>query len=88
MLRALKSFVHFLFGRTLEFLSTRENVIIIQMYPKDRTLAVSYKKQVQTAQFGTNVIKNMMRGGIEFEKNSFEVFNAAAILLAQIIKKQ
>lgn len=77
-----------LFRRPLEFLRTRENVVIIQMYPKDRTLAVSYKGQVRTAQFGSNAMKNMMRSELEFQEHSLTVFQAAASLLLQIINRK
>lgn len=72
--------------KPLDVLGTRENVLIIQIYPKRRALSVSYKKQVKTATFTNNAIKNMLRGGLEFESNSFQVLGAAANLIAQIIK--
>lgn len=69
----------------LSVLGTRENVLIIQIHPKRRAVSVSYKKQVKTAKFSNNAIKNMLKGGVEFESNSFQVLGAVANLIAQII---
>jgi hypothetical protein len=70
----------------LNVLTTRENVVIIQIHPKQQVVSVSYKKDVRTAKFSNNVIKNMLKGGLDFESNTFEVLGAVARLIAQIIK--
>lgn len=69
----------------LNILSTRENVMIIQIHPKRRVISVSYKKNIKTAQFDDNAIHNMLHGGLEFEQNTFTVLGAVARLIAQII---
>jgi len=88
MLRQLYNRFRAFASRPLEVLKTRQNVIIIQMYPKDRAIAVSYKGQVRTAQFQNNDMKNMLRSHLDFEEYSFEVFQTAANLLMQIINRQ
>lgn len=72
----------------LSILSTRENVIIIQIYPKRHAIAVSHKRRTKTAYIDDNSIKNMMRGGLAFDQNSYTVLKAAATLLKQIINEQ
>lgn len=69
----------------LTFFKTKQNVLIIQMYPKQQVMSVSYKGQVKTAQFHDDSIKQMLKGGKHFEEDTFNVFGAAVRLIAQII---
>ena len=83
MLRALAKK---LFSKNpLVFFKTRKNVLIIQMYPKEQVMSVSYKGQVKTAQFHDDSIKQMLKGGKHFEDDTFNVFGAAVRLVAQMI---
>lgn len=74
------------FLEPLSVLATKENVIIVQIHPKRRVIALSYKRTIKTAQFQDNSIKNMLKGGMEFRKNAEPVIIAIAQLLEQLIQ--
>jgi hypothetical protein len=73
------------FQNPIHIFSTKENVVIIQIYPDKQALSLSYKGQVKTAKFADNSIKRMLKGGKDFEKETFNVFGAVVRLIAQTI---
>jgi hypothetical protein len=66
--------------------TTRENVMIIQLFPKKQAISVSYKGQVRKGRFDDDTIKRMLKGGKHFEKDTFSVFGAVVRLIEPIIK--
>ncbi len=69
----------------INIFTTRENVMIIQLYPKKGVLSVSYKGKVKTGKFSDNTIRRMLKGGNHFQKDTFSVFGAVVQLIEQII---
>ncbi len=63
---------------------TDDNVLLIQAYPKRRTMAVSYKGKIKTGKFEENTIRNMLHGK-KFEKNTQTFVGAIARLIEQLI---
>lgn len=86
MLQKLKQVLSKL-DRPLTFLKTKQNVVIIQLFPKKNVLSVSYKGEVRTAQFNDTSLRRMMKGGKHFEDDTFNVFGAVVHLIADIIKQ-
>lgn len=73
----------------LHIFRTRENVVLIHLYPKKRVIAVSYKGAVRKGVFDDNAIRNMMANN-DFNKHAVEVLGAVGTLLEQLVvyKKQ
>jgi hypothetical protein len=72
----------------LHILKTRQNVVIIQLYPKQRVVSVSYKGDIKKGHFADNSIKSMLKGGMEFQENAEQVLGAVGKLLEQLTNKQ
>jgi hypothetical protein len=75
-------------GSPINIFTTRQNVMIIQLYPKKEVLSVSYKGKVRTGKFNDDSIRRMLKGGKHFEKDTFSVFGAVVRLIDQIIKSE
>lgn len=70
----------------MRVLSTKQNVVIIQLFPKNRTMSVSYKGQVKTGAFQDNTLKNLLHNGQDYDKDMLEVLGGIGNLLEQLIK--
>ena len=77
-----------LFQKPLGIMTTKQNIIIIQIHPKKRLVSVSYKGRVKTAYFNDNTLKNTLKGGIETDSNIISTLTPVAQLLKQLIQEQ
>ena len=63
----------------------RENVLLIQAFPKKRTVSVTYKGTTKVGHFSDQTIRNMLAGR-HFEKNTETFMGALAQLIQQLMK--
>jgi hypothetical protein len=82
LFRKIKSF----FSRPVTYFTTKQNVLIIQAYPKKHSVAVSYKGKVVTGFIADNTLHNMLRG-VRFRHNTESFLGAVAKLLEQLTKQ-
>ncbi len=76
----------FFIKHTPVILTSKNNVLIIQAYPKKRRMAVSYKGKVVTSYFTDNTLHNMMTG-VRFRQNTESFLGAVAKMLEQLSNK-
>jgi hypothetical protein len=63
----------------------KENVLLIQAFPRKKTLTVTYKGHTQHVYFEKQVIRNMLAGR-RFEKHTETFVSAIAQSIKQLIQ--
>jgi hypothetical protein len=63
----------------------KENMLLIQAFPKKRTVSVTYNGVTKVGYFGDNTIKKMLAGR-HFKENTEQFLGAVGQLIKQLTK--
>lgn len=68
MFSKAKKILNSIIAKPIELFTSKGNTLIIQAYPKKGVLYVSYKGKVKSAFFHDLTMREMLKGGQDFDK--------------------